>query len=552
MVDSIMVADSKYQYCPLNVTKPEIRLLTIHPQAANGDLTVTLEHTSFDDVNGAYDAVSYTWGSEATLHPICIDGRRLHIRHNIWRFLQHCSVAGFPTTRLWIDSICINQSDVLEKNHQVGRMGSIFSSAARVLIWLGEASELSSIGDAYDEWFKVTSDKGHSPLYTFMSRCRGETRNLVRQHCEAIITNEYWLRLWVVQEILVARSAVIISGTRTIDICETPYMEAILTEEAGDWLVQHCIQRIMPFVWKRLGTGTGRGSEWRWLSALVREYGKQLCHDPRDRIYALLGLARTKKSRSLRVDYNGSLETLFIETLQCFAEENLESSEYASSAWVDLPSVIHLANVLEITSRGLLDSTSEADTAVLQTLRDQTFSLPLFISIYVLSDGSSLNHQQATQHFSSSGHPVSRPNQTANSEVSMEFLFNNGVLLYCKLSDGDSVSGLLLEGTSGGTVQIHALARSNGTGEPSTSFCCTDDLNRCRWDTGKLPSDLKRRWEASINATCTSRQPLDLIVVSSGNTYETCPTMYLPCSAFELLQLVELNKPLYEHVWPDE
>ncbi len=43
------------------------------------------------------------------------------------------------TTRtLWVDAVCINQDDVVEKNHQVHLMKDIYGGATRVLVWLGE------------------------------------------------------------------------------------------------------------------------------------------------------------------------------------------------------------------------------------------------------------------------------------------------------------------------------------------------------------------------------------------------------------------------------
>jgi hypothetical protein len=37
----------------------------------------------------------------------------------------------------WIDAICVNQQDLVERSQQVQRMADIFSKVARVIIWLG-------------------------------------------------------------------------------------------------------------------------------------------------------------------------------------------------------------------------------------------------------------------------------------------------------------------------------------------------------------------------------------------------------------------------------
>lgn len=44
------------------------------------------------------------------------------------------------TCKLWIDSICINQQSIPERNEQVSFMGHIFEMAEQVYIWLGQAS----------------------------------------------------------------------------------------------------------------------------------------------------------------------------------------------------------------------------------------------------------------------------------------------------------------------------------------------------------------------------------------------------------------------------
>jgi hypothetical protein len=89
----------------------------------------------------SFTAMSYTWGNPTANKAIEIDGHifkttasvyemLLHIEHGIW---------------LWIDALCINQADFDERATQVKLMGSIYSMANRVVIWLGPASEDSGL-----------------------------------------------------------------------------------------------------------------------------------------------------------------------------------------------------------------------------------------------------------------------------------------------------------------------------------------------------------------------------------------------------------------------
>lgn len=44
---------------------------------------------------------------------------------------------------LWIDAVCINQSDIIEKSWQVAQMADVYSRAKHTLIFLGPQSEHS-------------------------------------------------------------------------------------------------------------------------------------------------------------------------------------------------------------------------------------------------------------------------------------------------------------------------------------------------------------------------------------------------------------------------
>jgi hypothetical protein len=53
---------------------------------------------------------------------------------------------------LWMDALCINQEDVIERNQQVYLMGSIYSQAREVLVWLGPEKDNSDLAmDLFEE-----------------------------------------------------------------------------------------------------------------------------------------------------------------------------------------------------------------------------------------------------------------------------------------------------------------------------------------------------------------------------------------------------------------
>jgi len=88
------------------------------------------------------------WGSAEPAQPISVDGRPASVRQNPWAALKSLRGRHGPRT-LWIDALCINQDDVLERNAQVAIMGRIYREAKKVLVWLGEAADDS---DTMFEW----------------------------------------------------------------------------------------------------------------------------------------------------------------------------------------------------------------------------------------------------------------------------------------------------------------------------------------------------------------------------------------------------------------
>ncbi|KAF2033268.1 HET-domain-containing protein, partial [Setomelanomma holmii] len=99
-----------------------------------GQIHCEITHTTIDV---PYSCLSYVWGSEEPECVIFVNNRHFKIRRNLYNFL--CSMhLDYVTRSLWIDALCIDQSNPGEKNHQVRHMGDIFKAANQVIAWLGK------------------------------------------------------------------------------------------------------------------------------------------------------------------------------------------------------------------------------------------------------------------------------------------------------------------------------------------------------------------------------------------------------------------------------
>ncbi|KIN02711.1 hypothetical protein OIDMADRAFT_119868, partial [Oidiodendron maius Zn] len=132
--------ETVHRSVPLDLQKRESRLLVLCPAfAQNDELVCNLFHASFDDELKIpkYEALSYEWGSLLPSYNLIINGAPFSIRKNL-----HDALISLRNQRegrvLWIDAICINQTDDAEKSQQVQIMHLIYSKADRVIGWLGE------------------------------------------------------------------------------------------------------------------------------------------------------------------------------------------------------------------------------------------------------------------------------------------------------------------------------------------------------------------------------------------------------------------------------
>jgi hypothetical protein len=136
-----------------------------------------------------YRALSYMWGDEANCQHIWLDGQKLSIRENLWRFLRRLRQDG-EAGYFWADAICVNQRDVHERSSQVRMMNRIYSEAQQVFVWLGDdmhGDELSNCEQSMLLTGRTTPAFDLALVFPIW-------RIIVE-----MASQQYWTRLWIVQ-----------------------------------------------------------------------------------------------------------------------------------------------------------------------------------------------------------------------------------------------------------------------------------------------------------------------------------------------------------------
>lgn len=116
-----------------------IRLLVLEPGELADSLKARLEVTGIDSA-GSYEALSYVWGASSQSGIISIRNGDNEWPVELTDSLKETLLRlRFPDKerRLWVDQICINQSDLAERSQQVQFMNRIYKRASHILVWLG-------------------------------------------------------------------------------------------------------------------------------------------------------------------------------------------------------------------------------------------------------------------------------------------------------------------------------------------------------------------------------------------------------------------------------
>jgi hypothetical protein len=132
---------ASYIYEPLDHIRPTIRLILLEAGNEAAEIQCTLRAEQLDALP-KYEALSYTWGDPNNLKTIYLHGHAHLVRSNLECALRHLRRPSEARV-LWIDALCIDQSNLEERSRQVKLMRQIYNQAETVISWLGEAGEES-------------------------------------------------------------------------------------------------------------------------------------------------------------------------------------------------------------------------------------------------------------------------------------------------------------------------------------------------------------------------------------------------------------------------
>jgi hypothetical protein len=189
------MATSTPLYHALNSHRQEIRILTLTPGKDTEVVHCDLNTASLVDMP-AYTALSYVWGGAHQDLSICERDIRFPVTGNLALALRSMRKADREEV-LWVDAVCINQDDVIEKQHQIRLMGRVYSDAENVIIWLGKGTpdtdELARIMNETDFLYCPQPDVEESSdareAYTAQA---WEVKFLIL----IILRKPWWQRVW--------------------------------------------------------------------------------------------------------------------------------------------------------------------------------------------------------------------------------------------------------------------------------------------------------------------------------------------------------------------
>ena len=324
-------------YNHLDPDTKEIRLLSICESEGHTAL-IECDLQTFELGNAPlFDALSYVWGNPDVTVEIQFCGSPRLVTENLFGALTRLREKG-DSEWIWVDALCINQNDTAEKNHQVPLMRHIYRQAKRVLSWLGQADK-----DTYFA-FSLIERWADAILATFPRLESWPDGKAMREAVKSIerlfdyeewaafatfAKKTYWERVWILQEVTLARHCLLICGRH--EILFDKLLWAYRAWTTGDLRLVRVAEHLRPagegsqfFSFMNLPLEEGEIAkvnaepsarrEFLRLPFMLKRASILSATDGRDKIYGLLGLLDLANTQ-VAVDYSSDVVDTYRNTI---------------------------------------------------------------------------------------------------------------------------------------------------------------------------------------------------------------------------------------------
>ncbi|KAI0405500.1 HET-domain-containing protein [Xylaria palmicola] len=293
-----------FEFLPIDSSRGQIRLLKIAPGRAGEIIRCSYEVVSVED-NVPYQTLSYVWGEIKESRTIIVEGTEAELTDNLFDALTHMRHET-KTRRLWVDALCINQEDTMEKTAQVNMMHNIYVNCVQCNMWMG-GIDAGAMGLAEQEALKAATGAleavrifagkdSKSGLPSSLATSAHHVR--AGKALKALLHTPWWSRIWTVQEATSPRNSSVLWGPLHI-----PW--SFMTQAA-----ERLIIGVYPPA-ERLAVGdVFEGSDFSWFTApilgliwasrwvvhphppleMLWRFRYRDSTDPRDKVYVMLNL----------------------------------------------------------------------------------------------------------------------------------------------------------------------------------------------------------------------------------------------------------------------
>ena len=278
------------------------------------------------------------------------------VHPNLYEFLKLMNEESHSCW-IFIDALCINQDDSLERHSQVELMGAVYTNAEEVVAWLGIEDPSTDVIESQNDLLQLEDSIEQS--------YPREVEDLIRAFEGAFLPYGYWSRLWIVQEIMPARIltfrfrriyASVALMEKVLDRLK-PHLEFSLRTSAGVLNSSHReISEGLPLhdadresetfdagnlayrflVERKKFHANDEDIQPMALSRAIRLISGQACSLRYDKIYGLLGLTQSKLMPSYAEPLSRLYQWLMAECLwEVGRQRMLDHREFDEEFFVD-------------------------------------------------------------------------------------------------------------------------------------------------------------------------------------------------------------------------